>query len=600
MNMHRFLIFLLSFVALAVPTTSWEASTSGNLAINVTPGQAITAVNLSNSTFTGGAASGTVVGAISVTMSPASPAFSGSLSLSGTNASSFQIVGSNLETNGAAPAGTYNINIVATEAGVTGSALAQAETISGTAPPPTGVESPGPSQALFNSPYYTCVRNFYVATGGSDSNSGTSSSAPWRTIAHADTSSRAGGDCINVAPGTYSAFNGALAHGGASASSAGYVVYRCTAMDACTITDAGKAVCAGANCGDVYPNYLIFDGFTFQASSSTTFAAAFQCYNGDTGSANGCHHWIMVNNVISGYGQGGIQVNNSEWHFALHNTIHDNANNPGCDGGAQGSGISFAGEYPIVGYTQTADDIGPTPKLGIYGNVAPNPIHLYVEWNVIYNNRMNCASGASTDGNGIIFDSNDNYPYANRGLIAFNVVFNNGGRNIEVFSSSNAIVANNSTYNGSLDLNDTGTGRQEIELQDSTVGPNLVINNIAYAIVGSGLLANNNAIGFGGTGNEGTANNNVTFCTGTPSGGSCNQTYNGNIPYSCTSNKCQATINWINVGNTLHGTISSPPNGTNFALGAGSAAIGYGQAKNYLPAQAVDAGACYHTLTSCP
>lgn len=37
--MRRFLIFLLSFVALAAPTTSWEASTSGNLAINVTSGQ---------------------------------------------------------------------------------------------------------------------------------------------------------------------------------------------------------------------------------------------------------------------------------------------------------------------------------------------------------------------------------------------------------------------------------------------------------------------------------------------------------------------------------------------------------------------------------
>src|SRR5208282_6394602 len=132
--MRRFLIFLLSVVALAVPATSWEASTSGNLAINVTAGQAITAVGLSNNAFTGGAASGTVVGAISVTMSPASPAFSGSLSLSGTNASQFQIVGSNLETNGAVPAGTYSINIVATETGATGSPLTQAETVTGTTP----------------------------------------------------------------------------------------------------------------------------------------------------------------------------------------------------------------------------------------------------------------------------------------------------------------------------------------------------------------------------------------------------------------------------------------------------------------------------------
>ena len=81
--MHRLLIFLLSLAGLAIPTTSWEASVSQNLAIDVTQGQAITAVSLSNSTFTGGAPSGTVVGAISVTMSPASPAFSGSLCSAG-------------------------------------------------------------------------------------------------------------------------------------------------------------------------------------------------------------------------------------------------------------------------------------------------------------------------------------------------------------------------------------------------------------------------------------------------------------------------------------------------------------------------------------
>src|SRR5271163_753782 len=133
--MRRFLIFLVSFIALAVPTTTWEASTSGNLSITVMAGQAITGVGLSNSTFTGGAASGTVVGAISVMMSPSSPAFSGALSLSGTNASSFQIVGSNLETNGAVAAGTYNINIVATEAGATGSPFTQAETVTGTDSP---------------------------------------------------------------------------------------------------------------------------------------------------------------------------------------------------------------------------------------------------------------------------------------------------------------------------------------------------------------------------------------------------------------------------------------------------------------------------------
>ena len=73
---------------------------------------------------------------------------------------------------------------------------------------PTTPEKPGPSQSLFNNPYYTCVRNFYVATNGSDCNNGTSSSTPWKTISHyeSDTTPTAG-DCINVAPGTYAAGN---------------------------------------------------------------------------------------------------------------------------------------------------------------------------------------------------------------------------------------------------------------------------------------------------------------------------------------------------------------------------------------------------------
>jgi hypothetical protein len=130
--MRRVLIWMLAAAVFAIPARSWEAtSTSQNLSITVTAAQAITAVNLSGSSFTGGAPSGTVVGAISVTMSPSSPPFSGTLSVTGTNASRFQIVGSNLETNGIVPTGTYQINIVATQAGASASPFTQPETITG-------------------------------------------------------------------------------------------------------------------------------------------------------------------------------------------------------------------------------------------------------------------------------------------------------------------------------------------------------------------------------------------------------------------------------------------------------------------------------------
>ena len=136
--MRRFIIPLsLICGCLLIPAAAWEASVTQSLGITVTQSQSIASVNLSTSTFTGGAPSGTVVGAISVTMSPTSPAFSGSIALTGTDAGKFQIAGTNLETNGIIPAGTYHINIVPTESGVLGSGTAHPFTITGAQSPPS-------------------------------------------------------------------------------------------------------------------------------------------------------------------------------------------------------------------------------------------------------------------------------------------------------------------------------------------------------------------------------------------------------------------------------------------------------------------------------
>jgi hypothetical protein len=125
---RQFLFFVLFLVAAALAANSSAASTSGKLAIDVTAERAITAVGLSSNAFTGGSHSGTVVGAIGVTQPPSLPALTGFLSLSGTNASQFQIVGSSLETKRAVAARTYNADIVTTNGGTTGSPFTAAET----------------------------------------------------------------------------------------------------------------------------------------------------------------------------------------------------------------------------------------------------------------------------------------------------------------------------------------------------------------------------------------------------------------------------------------------------------------------------------------
>jgi hypothetical protein len=634
--MYRFLIFLLSLVALATPASSWAAtSTSSNLAINVTPGQAITGITLSNNTFTGGAPSGTVAGTISVTMSPATPAFSGSLSLSGTNASQFQISGSNLVTNGTVPAGTYNINIGATESGVSGSPFTQAETVTGSSPAPTGVQKPGPSQALFDNPYYTCVRNFYVATNGSGSNNGTSPSTPWLTIANYEAKSGVNptaGDCVNVAPGTYSAGNNSLTKGGNAATSTGYIVYRCQTLDGCTITASDWAFAAGVNSwmqASLPASFLIFDGFVYAASGGSPNSDAVSCSNyPSTSQFSGCHHWMVLNSIAYNHQLDGFHMVNGEYFYVSHNTIHNNAYQ--C--GVYGSGISFASLRPVQYYTPTADDINTNNNaalnlIGLYGQ--SNPFHNVVAWNVVYNNAVNCnGNQVASDGNGIIMDSfnttnGNTINYAAQTLIAFNVIYNNGGAGVNITASSNVTVVNNSCFHNSIDPYQNATYRPCIGTgggSNSFPNSNLILNNIAFSYPPSGACQggsfgsaygpqNGEATAWGDDNNGGdavynTPGRNITDKKNNLSCMSENVT-NANPAWSCTANKCTTDPLWVAVsgtgGNgTSVGTETTSPANTNFALQSSSPAIGYGVTETWLPAQSVDVGACHHSLTSCP
>jgi hypothetical protein len=206
--------------------------------------------------------------------------------------------------------------------------------------------------------------------------------------------------------------------------------------------------------------------------------------------------------------------------------------------------------------------------------------------------------------------------------VAFNIVYNNGGSCIIGVGTSNYTIANNSMFNCYLDTDNTGTARgtNRDDYSDHVV----LVNNISYAIIGSGVLSTNSPFLIGGTPsgtyyyNGGTGCgfvvDGVTDCGGrnidygrgySGSLGGENPIYGTNPAWSCTANKCMSDPLWTNVGSTAgntgsSGSMSVPPTGTNFALQSSSPAIGYGQTRPYLPAQSVDAGACYHTLTSCP
>jgi hypothetical protein len=480
-----------------------------------------------------------------------------------------------------------------------------------------GAQSPGPSAALFATPYYKCTTNYYVAVNGSDSNPGTSA-APWASI-HQANGSGGPGVCVNIAPGSYAA-GAVITKGGNVASSSGYMVYRCQTLDGCTITDPGNNNSAAF---DVQANYVMIDGFNLAASSATLYGQGVEVWNGNNSFAVAQHHVWVLNSIVSGYGQSGLQLNNGEYLYAVHNKIYGNAS-AGC--AAQGSGISLASEIALSGYTPTADDTN-NAILGAIGS----GFHNAVMWNVVYNNALTtCGSAADaydTDGNDVILDSwgwnhgsgplvANAVPYTGGGLVAFNVVYNAGGGGVHVFYTGNVTVANNTCYNTYLDPYNTASARGCMDSTTWAVA-NTFINNIAVAIPaapsGSNGACQYTTVPY--------AQFNVAILGGPPAGQPADS-YSHNITqmrvnpscfgtdfigyaadaglYSCASNKCATDPQWVNVGISSVGTETKPPVGANFALLASAPGIGYGLAEPYLSPQSIDAGACFHTLSTCP
>jgi len=90
-------------------------------------------------------------------------------------------------------------------------------------------------------------------------------------------------------------------------------------------------------------NYVVIDGFELAAKQEVVYGQGIEALDIEAKHFQSHHLWI-INNIIHGYGQSGIQINNSDYVFVIHNVIFANSAVT-CD--AQGSGISLA--VPFAG-----------------------------------------------------------------------------------------------------------------------------------------------------------------------------------------------------------------------------------------------------------
>jgi parallel beta-helix repeat protein len=459
-------------------------------------------------------------------------------------------------------------------------------------------EVPGPSRALHARPFYSCLRDFYVAPNGSDSNPGTEAQ-PWLTIQHADTSSRLGGDCVNVAAGTYKA-KVLVQHGGSEPTPTGYVVYRCQVLAAChVLASEGGRLWGFRNDG----NFVVVDGFELDGNDALApggIADACLATDDETyGPGNSAHHIWLINNVVHHCNLSGISLAWKEWYYVMHNAVYLNS----FTSHWQGSGISLfvlqcieranPSCYPGSTYVPSEMDLSFAPSF-----------HNIVSWNDVHENMLSRSSsvpcGSHSDGNGIIMDSffdgttnKVGYPY--QSLVLGNLSYSNGGRGIHVLHSSNITVANNTVYGNGRDncLNVYALG----DLSQQGGSNNIWVNNVSESVLSAvdtscgHHCGGRNAPVVVGDDVAGAIEVNNTWSNNVTYGGMGVTSLNNSaaaLYFSCSNNRCN-----------VDPLLVDPASG-NFALQPHSPAVGYGKPQDHLLLGLVDAGACVTGMPACP
>jgi parallel beta-helix repeat protein len=316
------------------------------------------------------------------------------------------------------------------------SALEAAPT-SGTTPPAVAL-APSTSAARANV--------LHVATTGNDAAAGTTA-APMKTITAAVAKAKPGFTVL-VDPGTYdeSTSDKGVFISGANGTPDNWIVIRASGGSRPKIVSGD---------GDRFyiekSSYLEVRGFEMPGNAAT-----------DLNQANGVmvsdsHHIRIVDNVVYGVGGGGIAFNYSNHAEVIGNTVW---------------GTSAWSPYQTSGIsTYRAANIG--------GGDDADGYSIRFVANTVYGveNRKAPSPGKKlTDGNCIIVDVSDQGGFTGHTLVSNNVCFDNGGRGVHVFGSSNTTVINNTLVNNAQSTAIDGNGELSVlEAKNVIFRNNLVI-----------------------------------------------------------------------------------------------------------------------------
>ena len=146
------------------------------------------------------------------------------------------------------------------------------------------------------------ARNLYVSTSGRDTNAGTSSTAPLRTIQRASNLAKPG-DTVHVAPGTYAETITSSVNGTASAR----IRFVSDTKYGAVLVPASSAYSMWTAKG----GYTDIDGFQFNGKGSTTLRAAIYMNGGNSSVVNNWIHDVATTSGCDNRGGGGIVVDQS-------------------------------------------------------------------------------------------------------------------------------------------------------------------------------------------------------------------------------------------------------------------------------------------------